>query len=245
MSTTAQQPPPPPAGSDPSRGRSGHRALNEIRRTDATQGPPDRSFPPSVAQFYQCDGNSYRSAHIPEKIEFVDRGNRLHAYNPVSAFTRRTLLETAQARGWQSLEVTGSERFRQGAYIEAASLGMQVSGYTPTEKDAEILARRQERKAAHESPMVRAYLDADTKAQRTAAMKKYPQLKPAFASEAAAQAFVNEHIDSKKAAVNWMGKFRDDIAIALHTGRTLPSVGVVRNEPAAKQEQSKDQGRAQ
>ena len=243
MSTTAQQPSPPP-GSDPSRTRSGHRALNEIRRTDATQGPPDRSFPPSVAQFYQRDGNAYRSVLIPDKLEFVDRGNRMHAYNPISAFTKRTLLETAQARGWQSLEVTGSERFRQGVYIEAASLGIQVRGYTPTEKDAQILVRRQERKAAHDSPVAQAYLGASTKAQRTAAMKKYPELKPAFASEAAAQAFVDEHIDSKNASVNWMGKFRDDIAIALHTGRRLPSVGVRRDEPIAKQEQSKDQGRS-
>ena len=243
MSTETQQTP-PPLGSNPAGGTSGERQLNEIRRVEHVDGKPDRSMPPYVDQHYHKDGNTFRSAYIQDKIELVDRGNRMHAYRPVSRFTERTMVEAAQARGWKSVEVTGDERFRHGIYIEATSRGLPVRGYTPTEQDADILQRRTDRKAAESNPMVRAYLDAETKPQRTAAMKQYPQLKQAFAADAAAVAFADANIDSKKATANFVGRFRDNTAIALHTGRDLPKVQVhdkTQEAPAAK---PKDQDRS-
>lgn len=243
MSTETQQTP-PPAGSNPSGGRSGKRPLNEIRRVESVAGAPDRSFPEYVGKHYHPDGNAYRSAHIPDKIEFVDRGNRMHAYHPVSTFTKRTLVETAQARGWKSLEVTGNDRFRQGIYIEAASRGLPVRGYEPTEQDAEILGRRAERKASESNPMVQAFLNAESKGQRDAAIKEYPQLKQAFAVEAAAKAIADAKIDSKKAAANFVARFRDTTAIALHMGRELPNVELKPHTQEAAPSKPKDQGRS-
>lgn len=242
MSTETQQAP-PPAGSNPAGGHSGNRALNEIRRKESVAGTPDRSFPEYVGQHYHQDGNAYRSAYIPDKIEFVDRGNRLHAYHPVSTFTKRTLVETAQARDWKAIEVTGNERFRQGIYIEAASRGLAVHGYEPTAQDVEILGRRAECKAAESNPMVQAYLNAESKAQRDAASKKHPALKQAFAGDAAAKAFADENIDSKKSAANFVSRFRDNTAIALHTGRELPKVQVKQEARQAEPPTTKDHGR--
>lgn len=235
----------PPAGSNPDGGSSGKRQLNEIRRVDHVQGKPDRTFPGYVSEHYHQDGNSFRSAHIPDKIEFVDRGNRMHAYRPVSRFTERTLVETAQARGWKELEVTGDERFRQAIYIEAASRGMPVQGYTPTEQDADILQRRTERKAAESNPVVQAYLEAETGPQRQAAIKQYPQLKQAFVGEAAAKAFADANIDSKKASINFVNRFRDNTAIALHTGRDLPNIQTIREKHEVQEPklQNKDRSR--
>lgn len=237
-------PSPPPAGSSPDGGASGQRQLNEIRRVDRVQGKPDRTFPDYVSQHYHQDGNSFRSAYLPDKIEFVDRGNRMHAYRPVSRFTQRTLVETAQARGWKELEVTGGERFRQAIYIEAASRGVPVRGYTPTEQDADILQRRAERKAAESNPMVQAYLDAETDPQRKAAIKQYPQLKQAFAGDAAAKAFADANIDSKKAATNFVNRFRDNTAIALHTGRELPKIKPSAEKHEVQEPKLKDQDRS-
>lgn len=243
MSTETTQSP-PPAGSSPDGGASGKRQLNEIRRVDHVKGKPDRTFPEYVSEHYHQDGNSFRSAHLPDKIEFVDRGTRMHAYRPVSRFTERTLVETAQTRGWKELEVTGDEHFRQAIYIEAASRGMPVQGYTPTERDADILQRRAERKAAESNPMVQAYLEAETDAQRKAAIKQYPQLKQAFAGEVAARAFADTNIDSKKAAANFVNRFRDNTAIALHTGRELPKIRPSEEKHEVQEPKLKDQDRS-
>lgn len=199
------------------------RPLNEIRRIGGEPGSPDRTIPDHLKPHYHQDGNAFRSAYRPDRIEFVDRGTRMHAYSPISTFTTRALIEIAQARGWNEIEVTGSQKFQQSVYVEAASRNLDVRGYTPTEKDAEILQHRAERRDAGKNPMVQAFLQAESKKDREAAIKQYPQLKAAFAADAAAKAVAEAKIDSKKGTEHFIGRFRDSIAIALHTGRALPA----------------------
>src|SRR5690554_4258962 len=95
--------------------------LNEIIRSDGAKGRPSTEIPEHVAKHYVQDGRAYKSAYRPDKIEFVDRGDRIHAYKPVSTFTMRAMADIAEARGWKSLEVTGTTQFKQGMYVEAAS----------------------------------------------------------------------------------------------------------------------------
>lgn len=214
--------------------------LNEIRRLDNVQGPPDRSMTDMVAKHYTQDGNAYRSAYNKDKIEFVDRGSRLHAYNPVSTFTARALAEIATARGWKSLEVTGKTTFQQSMYVEATSRGIEVHGYQATEKDAQILQRRADRKEAASNPAVQAFLAADSAKDRKAAIKEFPQLKQAFDVDAQAKAFAAAKIDSKKAAQAFVDRTRDNIALALHRGQEIP---LLRHEAAqaAQREPQRDQ----
>ncbi|MCZ2134598.1 MAG: hypothetical protein LC098_04095 [Burkholderiales bacterium] len=239
MSTEVQ---PAPASTD---GKAANkRALNEIIRADAAQGAPDRTMPQEVGKHYHKDGNAMRSAYIPDKIEFVDRGNRMHAYFPVSSFTVRSMVEVAEARGWKEMEVTGAAKFQQSIYIEAAQRGIGVKGYEPTQKDAEILQRREDRKAAQDNPMVQAFAHAESAKDRATAVKEYPKLKDAFAVEAAAKAFAEEKIDSKKAATNFVDRIRDNIAIALHTGKELPKVEIADRTAGKDQAQSQNQDRS-
>lgn len=221
--------------------------LNEIIRSDGAKGRPSTEIPDHIAKHYVQDGRAYKSAYRPDKIEFVDRGDRMHAYKPVSTFTMRAMTEIAEARGWKSMEVTGVDKFKQGIYVEAASRNMQVSkGYAPTDRDSEILQRREDRKAAEHNPMVKAYLEADTIKAKNAAVKDYPQLKEAFNETKKAEA-VAESIDSKKAASNFVGRYKDSVAIALHTGRDIPKVAGVEAKQAKTAEQpapEKDQGRS-
>ncbi|HJU08341.1 MAG TPA: LPD7 domain-containing protein [Rhodanobacteraceae bacterium] len=207
------------------------RPLNEIRRIGGEKGSPDRTIPEHLKPHYHQDGNAFRSAYRPDRIEFVDRGSRMHAYFPISTFTVRALAEIAVARGWKELEVTGSQDFQRSAYVEAATRGLKVRGYEPTEKDLEILQRRSERREAEKNPLVQAFLAAESKKDQESAIKKYPQLKAAFLADAAAKAIAEAKIDSKKAAENFVSRFRDSIAIALHTGRALPAPEV-KAEPA-------------
>jgi len=200
--------------------------LNEIKAAgERAKGAADRALADSVAGHYQKDGNAFRSAHIPDKVEFVDRVNRMHAYRPVSAFTIRTLVETAQRRGWQALSMTGDKAFRSHVYVEAASRGMAVKGYTPTEKDADLVKNRADRAAARGNPLVQEFVNAaDAKAVK-AAIKQHPELKDAFATMVAV-ATMAESIDSKKGAENFVGMMRDRIALALHRGEKMPEVKV-------------------
>ena len=178
------------------------RDLNEIRRIGGEPGSPDRTIPEHLKPHYHQDGNAFRSADRPDRIAFVDRGNRMHAYFPASTFTTRALIEIAQARGWAEIEVTGSKTFKQSVYVEATSRNLGVRGYEPTQKDAEILQHRAERRESDKNPMVHSFLQAESKKDREEAMKQYPQLKEAFMADAAAKAVAEAKIDSKKAAAN-------------------------------------------
>ncbi len=218
------------------------RPLNEIRRLGGKQGSPDRIIPEHLKPHFHQDGNSFRSADRPDRIEFVDRGTRMHAYFPSSTFTVRALAEIAQARGWKELEVTGSRKFQQSLYVEATSRNLVVRGYSPTQKDAEILQHRAERREAERSPLVKAFLQAETEKDREAAVKKYPQLQAAFLADAAAKAVAEAKIESKKAADSFVSRFRDSIAIALHTGRELPSPQLKTERPRPSKVEDPEQG---
>jgi len=220
------------------------RDLNEIRRIGGEPGSPDRTIPERLKPHYHQDGNAYRSAHRPDQIEFVDRGNRMHAYFPVSTFTTRALIEIAQARGWKEIEVTGAKKFQQSVYVEATSRNLAVRGYEPTQKDAEILQHRAERRESEKDPMVQAFLQAESKKDREAAVEQYPQLKEAFMADAAAKAVAEAKIDSKKAADSFISRFRDSIAIALHTGRALPATELKAERPRPSKVEERDRGRS-
>ena len=131
--------------------------------------------------------------------------------------------------------------------MEAASRNMQVSkGYEQAERDGEILQRRQDRKAAEQNPMVKAYLEADTVKAKNAAVKQYPELKEAFNETKKAET-VAESIDSKRAAANFVGRYKDSVAIALHTGREIPKVAGVEAKQTKTAEQpqpDQDKGRS-
>lgn len=198
--------------------------LNEIRRADGGERQaPDRNIPDHIRPHYHQDGNSFRSAHRNDKIEFVDRGNRMHAYRPASTFTVRSLAQIAELRGWKSAELTGDKAFQSRAYVELASRGLEVKGYEATEKDREILQRREDRKAAQTNPKVQAFVAAqDAKAIR-AAVKKHPELKEAFATRAAV-AKVAEGIENEKGRENWTKGMNDRLSIAVHRGEPMPEV---------------------
>ena len=48
----------------------------------------------------------------------------------------------AEARGWDEIKVSGTETFRKEVWLEAASRGMHVKGYVPSEQDKAELAKR-------------------------------------------------------------------------------------------------------
>lgn len=98
----------------------------ERRSRQATAPPSAQKMPEEIwerfigigAKYYFPDGNP----------AFVDRGDRLTTPSENTEVVR-SLITIAQARGWNSIEVAGSERFRREAWFAAQRVGLDVRGY--------------------------------------------------------------------------------------------------------------------
>jgi hypothetical protein len=98
-----------------------------------------RVVPASVARRFLKVETEY---YFPDKSPaFSDRGDKL-ATRGAHPEVVRSLVEIAQARGWTSITVKGTDEFRRSAWMEAAQAGMKVAGYQPTALDLAELANR-------------------------------------------------------------------------------------------------------
>lgn len=60
--------------------------------------------------------------------------------------TVNAMIDIAESKGWSSIKIKGTEEFKQKAWLEASLRGVEVKGYTPTEKDlAELQVKQAER----------------------------------------------------------------------------------------------------
>lgn len=101
---------------------------------------------------------------IPDHIRkrFIQVGHRYHFSDGAHAFTDRgarlvtpsentevvkSLIAIAEARGWQAITISGTERFRKEAWAEATAVGLKVRGYSPSEFERAHLARKLAREA--------------------------------------------------------------------------------------------------
>lgn len=78
-------------------------------------------------------------------IAFEDRNKSLHTSRQDDK-TVYAMLDMAQSKGWSSIKLKGTEEFKQKVWLEASLRGIEVKGYTPSEKDlAELQAKQAER----------------------------------------------------------------------------------------------------
>lgn len=221
------------------------RPLNEIRRNDGQErGTPTRDIPADLAKHYHQVDNSYRSPTNHDRIEFVDRGSRMHGYNPVSAFTARAMVQIAESRGWKSLELTGVNDFKSKVFVESAKRGIGVRGYEPTDKDREILQRHADRSAAAANPKVQAFLAAESGDDMVVAAQRYPELVNAFVIRSALRKQSEQLADaSPRSRQQWLGARLDRVVLALHRGEPLPDVQLRQTPSAERESQAGDEGR--
>ena len=92
----------------------------------------------------------YYRDHKTADPSFRDHGRALsspQAYPDSVA----AMLRIAQHRGWSNIKVTGDDAFRREVWVQAKTLGLEVAGYRPTERD---------RQAANEAPQPNTQRDA-------------------------------------------------------------------------------------
>jgi hypothetical protein len=95
--------------------------------------------PESVRKrFIQAD-NKYYFRHDDNQLAFHDHGHKIATTHndPVVALS---MVQMAEAKGWQTIDLRGSEEFKREAWLQASIKGMTVRGYKPRDVDTEKLA---------------------------------------------------------------------------------------------------------
>jgi hypothetical protein len=96
----------------------------------------------SLGERFTIKGDDYRFKADPSRIAFKDRGNWLSSHMD-HAFVVRGMVDAAEAKGWSTLNVRGTEDFRRQAWMEGSLRGLEVKGYNPTIEDRQRLEQRQ------------------------------------------------------------------------------------------------------
>ena len=119
------------------------------------KNPRGRSKPESLLNQHEAAAESLRRRFIEAEnkfyfrsgpgeaatVAFSDHGKRLTTEHEDPAVIHGMLL-LAQAKGWTSLLVKGSDTFKAEAWMSATMVGIEVQGYNPREIDRVRLAER-------------------------------------------------------------------------------------------------------
>lgn len=109
-------------------------AAGSVRGDTPPAGRGHPRVPDAIARRYLRVDNRY---FFPDRaLAFIDDGGRIRVHTE-NREVLHGVVAIAEARGWQVIELRGTDAFRQGMWREAAMRGMAVLGYKPTQ--AEIL----------------------------------------------------------------------------------------------------------
>jgi hypothetical protein len=123
------------------------RPEEEGRRSSAgrVKSRESDAVPDGVRKKFVRVRNTY---YFPDGVAaFVDRGNRLTTSSENTEVIR-SLVAIAESRGWDSITVTGTDRFRKEAWFAAHTAGLDVIGYQLTEFERQRVARAAARQSA-------------------------------------------------------------------------------------------------
>jgi putative DNA primase/helicase len=100
----------------------------------------------SLMNRYLVSEGKYFFRDRQQVLAFEDNGKRISTMHD-DRDVARSMIELAEAKGWHSIKLKGSEDFKREAWLEASSRGMQVRGFRPKENDKARLSDMLERAA--------------------------------------------------------------------------------------------------
>ena len=118
------------------------------------KGSPNRAIstekgdvPDALSKRYFTQSSARAVAFYAEynapKPAFRDAGARLST-SETNPNTIRDMVDIAEHRGWQAIQVRGTEDFKREVWLEAQSRGLEVRGFRPNQRDFQELERRSE-----------------------------------------------------------------------------------------------------
>lgn len=111
-------------------------AIAPAKKSLLQQGTSQATARPKTllgGKFIGDDKGNYRRIG-EEKVSLVDEIERIRFVDK-QMDTFQAAVELAKHKGWDAIEVTGSDRFRADAWYVARKAGLEVVGYEPTTKD--------------------------------------------------------------------------------------------------------------
>lgn len=134
----------PPDGTEPEQLTDTPEASKQAKGTERRMLHDILDEPPETVRkrYMYADGHYYFRDRKNDEA-FVDKGPGLstRTNDPIVA---ASMLDVAQAKGWQSIRVTGSPDFMKEIWFQAQLRGMDILGYSPEPLD---LARLEDAKA--------------------------------------------------------------------------------------------------
>lgn len=110
------------------------------------------TVPNSVLTAYNVTDGKFKDK-ATDALRFEDHGKKLST--PVE--DRRVIADmiaVAGAKNWGTLELKGTDTFRQIAWLEAESQGMKTTGYKPNERDLEQLTQLKQEREGKSMPAI-------------------------------------------------------------------------------------------
>ena len=103
------------------------------------------------ARYVRYDGR-YLDPNNARTVLFEDKGAKIKTARE-DAQTISDMLDTAQAKNWDNIRISGSREFKRQMWLEAELRGIPNSGYAPSKED---LAMRDQMRAARERNSIEA-----------------------------------------------------------------------------------------
>ena len=158
-------------------------------------------------------------ADVPPQITFrdnvtvVDHGDRVSTSRSTSE-TRATMIAIAKAKGWSSVQPTGSSDFVRQVSLEAARAGLGVDGLPANlQVQCDVILERLERQQRR--------IDAEARAEQKAAQEAIADRDQAIeendTERAEAMAKVEDMTAEARAVIDAIGSGRDPVRSALRT----------------------------
>lgn len=134
-----------------------------VARTDAEPAPETPANPKPVldlnyetaagldARYVRYDGR-YLDPNNARTVLFEDKGAKIKTARE-DAQTISDMLDTAQAKNWDNIRISGSREFKRQMWLEAELRGIPNSGYSPSKED---MAMRDQMRAARERNSIEA-----------------------------------------------------------------------------------------
>jgi hypothetical protein len=109
------------------------------------------TLPDSVKGEYTVKDGKFHDRDT-QALRFEDHGKKLST--PVE--DRKVIahmVEVASAKNWGTLELKGTDTFKQMAWVEASARGLETKGYKPNERDLEELAKVKQERGIADKPV--------------------------------------------------------------------------------------------
>lgn len=242
------------------RGEMSDEAAGQRKRREPNEYQEPAMYPASLLARYTLRGKEVVDKRLGD-VAFVDHGKELRAgRNDVSKDVIDAMLDTAASRGWAPLKVFGTQAFKAAVWMEAASRGLDVTGYKPSVQEQAAAAQNRainghdnrimgERGKAEATPPTRnqqlaaAFQEAGTSKAQAKAAKEYPELAKAFALMAAFDKALARPGMSKNEVRDFTDQFKDLVASRLENGKQLPNIELRDHQQEKQQAQAEDQER--